>query len=291
MKKLPLFWLLSLIVFLAWCFGSKNNDTTISQPTNSWEITITSWDTVMLGWVDTWVINTGIQESIQSTKDIVWTVIPDDENIEEFLSNYLKKLWRGDHKIIKSLSKDNIISISMYKKDKWISDGEGVYFHEFVNFIIKNNIIIRSNLSSYNKPEYIECKDWQWNTASCKAIYKFDRGLVYRYTNQGILFKQFEEWSMGGCGRANLYTFTYVNLDKEPKTFYSILSQNYVATSPDWMENCKLEKEILQFFSSNNDEIRLTFSWGKKDERSLPIQAKTTEEAFYKYYKIPQPKF
>gem|GEM_PF-5074183 len=48
-------------------------------------------------------------------------------------------------------------------------------------------------------------------------------------------------------------------------------------------KNTKRTKtEILRFYKSNND-------WND-EKKALPITAKTTEEAFYKYYNIPQSK-
>lgn len=76
-----LFIILYITIFALWMknffsdLESTNQINTTSQSTNSWEIIITTWDTVISWWIDTGIISTGVQESIQSTKDIVWAII------------------------------------------------------------------------------------------------------------------------------------------------------------------------------------------------------------------------
>jgi hypothetical protein len=262
---------------LGWCSNSEQNTDTLSQSIETGELVIINWNTFESSLIETWVIDIETQNSpqdIEQTKDIIWTTISNDEDIWKFLSNYLKELWRGTYKVAKSISKNNIITISMHKENREMQNHEDDYSYGYIDFIIKDNVIVRSNIAYWDE---LESKNWQWNI--------FDRGLVYRYTDQGVLFKTFRLWEMGGCGHSNTYYLTYVNLEREPKVFYSIFEQHYEPTTPEDLDNsCILSKEILQFFaSSNNTTDELDQS--RRNNNSLPIKAKTTEEAFYKYYK------
>jgi hypothetical protein len=300
MKKLQLFWLLSFTVFLAWCFGSENSDIAPSQPTSSWEITITSWDTVMSWWVDTWVINTGIQESIQSTKDIVWTTMPKDKDIELFLIDYLSKKWFNNYKMEKIISKGNITAATMMKQEYiWNNFScEQFWSSSCINFIMKDDNIIRTNL---NECERTTTSTWWAGRWDCirqsllwspiAATNEWD-WLVYRFTNHGVLFKSSAS-NEDGCIKWSADWFTYVNLDSLKK-IYSVLSKQErqdwwinreygrCFANPDSNAKWNITSETLVFFSSKDDR--------EVHQKSLPIQAKTTEEAFYKYYKLPQPK-
>lgn len=65
-----LFIILYITIFALWMknffsnLDSTNQINTISQSTNSWEIIITTWDTVMSGWVDTWTVNTEVDTKL-----------------------------------------------------------------------------------------------------------------------------------------------------------------------------------------------------------------------------------
>ena len=153
-----------------------------------------------------------------------------------------------------------------------------------IDFVIKDTTIIRSNAKDViiNKQQCEKELSISW---SCQG-YPWD-GLVYRFTKDGVLFRFFwGEWvpcQWGGADR-----FTYVHF-KEWKLLYSVLSWQDKWVSPDPKDtdceskNTKRTKtETLKFYKSNDD-------WND-ETKALPIQAKTTEEAFYKYYKLPQPK-
>lgn len=272
------------MVFLGWCFGSENSDIALSQPTNSWEIITTTWDTVMSWWVDTWVINTGKQESITTTpqqevKDIVWTTIPQNRDTESFLSEYLAWEWLNKHDIAKQLSKNNIKVISMKKKDQ--ASCEWYMNTECINFIIKDKTIVRSNAQLFIKSTK-RCDIELKNTWSCESWWYPWDGTVYRFTAQWVLFRfWWGEWA--ACQWWWADRFTYVNFD-EMKSFYSELSWQDKWVSPESNDkdceskNTKRTKtEILRFYASNYD-------WND-EKKALLITAKTTEEAFYKYYK------
>lgn len=277
MKRLSLFWLLSATILLWWCFGTQDNAP--SQTINSWEIIITTWDTVMSGWVDTWTVNT----DIQNTKDIVWTTIPKGEDIERFLSYYLSEEWLTGKVIGKKLARKDIITVSMW--DKSVNWKCADYMStECINFIIKNNIIIWSNSKPFIDSKK-KCEQELKTIWSC-VWYPWD-GEVYRFTDKWVLFRfSWGEWA--ACQWWWADRFTYVNFD-DMKTFYSALSWQDTWISPDPQDdmcenkNTKRTKtEILRFYKSNND-------WND-EKKALPITAKTTEEAFYKYYNIPQSK-
>jgi len=261
-----------LMVLLGWCFSQPVENTPPTLETGN-TLALETGNVVSTGAMSgdsnmSWTINSWTLQNIQPTKDSVWTVIPKDKDIWAYLSEYLAWEWLSNKVIGKKLVRNDIIAISM--GDVSVQWRCADYMStDCINFILKDRKIIYSNFKSL-----IE-KTNPWD------------GEVYRFTKNWILFSfWWGEWAACQWGSAD--RFTYVNLDSL-KSFYSVLSRQDKWISPDPKDNMcenkntkRTKTEILRFYQSNND-------WNN-EKKALPIQAKTTEEAFYKYYKLPQPK-
>lgn len=158
----------------------------------------------------------------------------------------------------------------------------GYGYSKCINLIFKKDTIVYSNLSQKleaDKRCQKELKD-KWNCPS--GDYPWN-GIIYRLTKDWALFTfWFGEWVWCNGWWSDL--FTYINFNTL-KSLYSVLSRKTIGHSPDpkddMCENKKtkiIKTTKLNFFKSNNDRNDST--------KALNIKAKTTEEAFYKYYKI-----
>lgn len=281
MKKLSILGLAVSILFLSWCMNTAQPEKDLSMNNfSTWVNSTWDWESSSLSWekeVDTtWIVN----ETITEIEDIIWRSIPKNQDIWSYLSDYLS--WQGLswYIIDKKISRDNIVALSMKHKDysgEHCADPDMISI--CINFVIQNETIIWSNAKAFIATSK-QCEIDLKKTWSC-ANYPWD-GLVYRFTNHGVLFKfWWGEWVP--CASWGDDWFTYINIPSW-KSFYSILSTIVKGISPDPLDelcNNKNTKrtttETLKFFSSN---------YNRHDEReALPITAKTTEEAFFKYYK------
>lgn len=193
--------------------------------------------------------------------DIVWQVIPTDQDITIFVSNYLKEQGIYNYVIEQQKKKWDIVTISMKpNSDFWCHFEAG----GCIVFIIKNNTVIWSNiLCRLDK----NCNWGNWR--------------FYRYTDHGVLL-EIQNGEGLGCIDGITYTYQYIHL-KDLKTLWSTLDIIKQWTSPDpkdeRCENPKTvwkERQVLRFFSSYEDT--------RNSEKALNIKAKTTEEAYFKYY-------
>lgn len=196
--------------------------------------------------------------------DIVWQVIPTGQDITIFVSNYLKGQGIYNYVIEQQKKKWDIITISMKPhSDFWCHFEAGWC----IIFLLKDRTIIWSNATSYLECTInVSCSSWHWR--------------FYRYTDHGILL-EIQNGEGLGCIDGITYTYQYINL-KDLKTLWSTLDIIKQWTSPDPTdERCQNPKTVwkeaqkIEFFSSYENV---------RNGTSLNIEAKTTEEAYYKYY-------
>lgn len=244
--------LLCGIVLFAWCIKNNHPDIVIRPEIiqNQSYHSVTSW----------------VQEtaSIQVIPDIVWQVVPTGQDYLTFVSSYLKEQEIYDYIIEKQAKKWNITTISMKQDNDFWCHFEGGWC---IVVVFRDDQVIWSNAKNYLECRFNEQCIW-------------GHGRFYRYTDHGVLLEIHNGeglWCIDGI----TYTFQYIHL-KDLKTLRSTLDIIKQWTSPDPQdERCQnpkttwKETQSLKFFSSYAEF---------RNRNPLPIQAKNTEEAYYKYY-------